>query len=470
MLSFILMQRPSSQHYPHTTGLIYDTTYSFVSELPHMQNDTKLDMHELKFVDDGSTALVIFNTPIRHESGADHSWGFADSGFSAIDVKTGEASFSWDASQHISRNTSSGAKPAAHSYTAWDWLHLNSVDRNDAGDFLVSARYTDAIYKISSRDGSILWQLGGLDSSFELDGFTFARQHDARFVEENATTTIISFLDNASDDMNSSKKSSALLIALDHDAMVARVLQQWYRPDGELSYYRGNLQLLPDTNVFVGWGSQDNYMTEHSRDGDLVMEARFLSDRLSTYRAYKYLDYVGVPVNPPSLKVIEHTAQFPDCSHMTVFYVSWNGATEVAFWNFYISTKDNAADASLIGAVKKTGFETSFAWASTAPFVFAEAVAADGTSLRNSSVLATAALPSSVEKSCGSPTDIHRDIYLGAGDAMLPYHDIESRMWRGRSLVGCAQALTLLLLGLCLSIPLNKLLRWHQRRRNSILW
>lgn len=68
--------------------------------------------------------------------------------------------------------------------------HLNSVDRNSDGDYLVSARYTDTIYKISSRDGKVLWSLGGPESSFKLDGFTFARQHDARFIEENATTTV----------------------------------------------------------------------------------------------------------------------------------------------------------------------------------------------------------------------------------------------------------------------------------------
>lgn len=68
--------------------------------------------------------------------------------------------------------------------------HLNTVDRDANGDFLVTARHTDAIYKVSRRTGAILWQLGGVGSSFELQGFNFSRQHDARFVDANGTTTM----------------------------------------------------------------------------------------------------------------------------------------------------------------------------------------------------------------------------------------------------------------------------------------
>lgn len=70
---------------------------------------------------------------------------------------------------------------------------MNSVDRNAAADFLVSARHTDAVYKVSRTDGSVVWQLGGTGSSFQMEDFTFTRQHDARFVEENETTTMSVF-------------------------------------------------------------------------------------------------------------------------------------------------------------------------------------------------------------------------------------------------------------------------------------
>lgn len=100
-----------------------DATYSILGELPHLHNGYKLDMHEFKLEDDGSTAMVIFTAPIRHSAeDAEHRWGFADAGFSAINLSTGMASFEWDASQHIFRNTSSQARPPVDSHKAWDWL------------------------------------------------------------------------------------------------------------------------------------------------------------------------------------------------------------------------------------------------------------------------------------------------------------------------------------------------------------
>lgn len=70
---------------------------------------------------------------------------------------------------------------------------MSSIDRFPSGDFLISARHTDAIYKISRATGSILWQLGGVNSSFKLEGFNFSGQHDARVIQENATSTMYIF-------------------------------------------------------------------------------------------------------------------------------------------------------------------------------------------------------------------------------------------------------------------------------------
>jgi hypothetical protein len=94
---------------------------------------------------------------------------------------------------------------------------MNSVDKDANGDYMISARHTDCIYKISGTDGRIIWRLGGDDSSFVLEGFNFSKQHDARFVEQNATTTVISFLDNAVDGKHNatSDHSTAYLVALE---------------------------------------------------------------------------------------------------------------------------------------------------------------------------------------------------------------------------------------------------------------
>jgi hypothetical protein len=78
-------------------------------------------------------------------------------------------------------------------------------------------RYTSTIYKISGVDGSIIWRLGGRLSDFKQD-FNFSSQHDAKFHSYNSTVTIISFLDNASDELDrqppTARTSAVKMVAL----------------------------------------------------------------------------------------------------------------------------------------------------------------------------------------------------------------------------------------------------------------
>lgn len=58
------------------------------------------------------------------------------------------------------------------------------------------------------------------------------------------------------------------------------------------------------------------------------------------------------------------------------FYVSWNGATEVRYWNFYAS--DSATGPwELIGTKDRTGFETDFILTGWMGWAFAEALDAN---------------------------------------------------------------------------------------------
>lgn len=265
---------------------------------------------------------------------------------------------------------------------------MNSVDNNDEGDYMISARFTDCIYKISGTDGSVIWRLGGDESSFVLDNFNFSKQHDARFVEHNSTTTVISFLDNASDGVNeTSSTSSALLVALETSVtpMVARVIQRWTRPNGNLSRLRGNFQLLPNRHALIGW-SDNSYITEHTPDGELVLEAQFASTRFVTYRSYK-ANFTGMPDEAPTLKTYAFGASLTTVT--TVCYISWNGATEVDSWEFF----RNSSAATHVGRVKKTGFETVFQLSGYEPSLYAQAISSTGQVLGRSLVASAAKAP-----------------------------------------------------------------------------
>lgn len=274
------------------------------------------------------------------------------------------------------------------------------MDKNSDGDYLISARYTNTIYKVSGRDGSIIWRLGGVNSSFVLDGFNFSSQHDARFREENSTTTVISFLNNASDGDNStSSYSSGLLVALQTSTtpMTAHVIKRWDRPDRQLSPLRGNVQILPNDNVFIGWSVQ-GYLSEFSSDGRCVLEAKFSSIKFipSTYRAYKY-NFTGIPSELPVSKAFVYGTTADTVT--SVFYVSWNGATEVAHWNFY-GNNTSSSEFSLVGTAKKSGFETSHMVSGFSQFIYAEAVSSTGHVLGKSLVVPTIVPPSWRSPTC----------------------------------------------------------------------
>lgn len=239
------------------------------------------------------------------------------------------------------------------------------------------------MYKVSGSDQSVLWQLGGDNSSFFMDGFNFSRQHDARWISCNSTVEVISFFDNGGDGVyNTANTSSALIIALhkDTEPPAARILSRVWRPDGLVSKLRGNYQTFPDSrNTFVGW-SGDSYMTEHAEDGRLLLEARFRSKRFVTYRSYKF-PFKGTPADElPALKAL--VFGISEGTATTVAYVSWNGATEVDSWIFYT----NATEPIRIGSQRKTGFETMFQTQGYHDELFVEAVDKHGITIGRSDV------------------------------------------------------------------------------------
>jgi len=232
-------------------------------------------------------------------------------------------------------------------------------------------------------DGSIIWRLGGKQSTFTLTNFNFSSQHDARFISENSTTTVVSLFDNASNGFyNSATYSSGMLIAINNSTNRATLLKSYVAPNGGLlSVSQGNFQQLPNGNAFVGWGS-DAFISEHTADGKPVLFASFASAGSMNYRAYKF-NWTATPVGKPALYSYAHNTTAP-----TVYYVSWNGATEVAAWRFYTSSS-SSSPFNLIGNTTKNGFETIYATTSYQVLSIVEAVAANGSGLANSSIITT---------------------------------------------------------------------------------
>ena len=117
-----------------------------------------------------------------------------------LEIGTGRVLFEWHSAPEVAVDESYADVPRADKgdeADAYDYFHINSVDEDDDGNFLVSARNTHAVYKISRDERKVMWRLGGKRSDFAMGpGVRFAWQHDARRQPDGTLT----LYDNVSDD------------------------------------------------------------------------------------------------------------------------------------------------------------------------------------------------------------------------------------------------------------------------------
>ncbi|KAJ5628251.1 hypothetical protein N7490_010479 [Penicillium lividum] len=369
-------------------GVIVDKHYQVEREVRPLKDVHDFNMHEFNILDGGKTVLACVYRQLEVDltdfgRPNEKSW-VVSGGFAEFDIETNELLTQWNSLDHIALHESNmfhaWDKPVGA--PGWDYVHANAVDKNSAGDYIISMRFTSTIYGISGVDGSIMWRLGGLESDFTQD-FSFSKQHDVKFISSNGTHHVISFLNNASDERGKDESvSSVLHVELDTETMNAHVIKRINRPDAGLTRLRGSAEVLPNGNIFIGW-SERGYQSEHAPDGELLMTARFASDRYSTYRAYKS-EFTGRPLTPPDVVASVYGTSSTDIT--TIFYVSWNGATDVAGWNFYAQAYDRG-DPVFIGHANKTDFETMYIVDGYMDWITAEAVDRDGNSMMKSRVI-----------------------------------------------------------------------------------
>ncbi|KAI9367174.1 ASST-domain-containing protein [Aspergillus egyptiacus] len=366
-------------------GVIMDNHYHIVKTVVPGGGMAASDMHEFRPINDGKTALMTvyqqrqFDMSLWNVKGG-MGW-LMESIFQEVDVETSKVLFEWRSLDHVDPSVSytypghtdtsgTGLEPRS----PWDYFHINSIDKNADGDYLISSRHTSAIYKISGKDGSVLWRLHGANPSFKNINFSFSQQHDARWLSENSTHTLLSLYNNGFNGFNRTHDySSGMIVLIDHMDKTATMLQE-YAPSNHdmISSSQGNMQVLPNGNVFMGWGN-NAYVSEHDEEGNLLLWGYIDKGSIMNYRAQKF-HWEGNPTDIPALWTYSKSA---DPSSPTTFYVSWNGATRVKHWRFY-GSNDSTGNYTLIYQVRKDGFETSYTAPEFYRFTYAEAIDGQG--------------------------------------------------------------------------------------------
>src|SRR5207302_3207224 len=172
-----------------------------------------------------------------------------DSIFQEVDVRTGRLLLEWRWLDHIP--VSDSYKPYKEPY---EYLHINSIEVTPDGNLLVSARHTWALYKLDRKSGQVIWRLGGKHTDFALaPEAKFSWQHDAR----QPTGGAITLFDNGSDGpIETAKTSRGLLLDVDMTGRKVTLGQAFNHPPAVLASAMGSVQVLPNGNVYVGWGTQ----------------------------------------------------------------------------------------------------------------------------------------------------------------------------------------------------------------------
>lgn len=255
---------------------------------------------------------------------------------------------------------------AASGYTsadAWDYFHINSIDKDEDGNYLISARHACAIYKINGRTGDIIWQLGGKDSDFTIpEEAQFAFQHDARFRGNEGDLEIISLFDNSAKvDGHPDGSvppfrnySSAKIVQLNTTNMSAVLLQNLVHPDRVLAPSQGNTQVLPNGNIFVNWGQAGTITEFRANDSVPIFNAYLDSgvrgQHVQSYRGFRF-NWTGIPNEKPAIvSLIREDGKLLNC-------VSWNGDTETTIWRFF-GGGQKQAQKEFLGEKTRTTFET----------------------------------------------------------------------------------------------------------------
>ena len=339
------------------TDYVYDQHYKQIASIT-AKAPWVITQHEMLV--SGNDAWVTANAPMTVPAGTVPGCAtctkIIDSAVQEYDLTTGNLLFSWDALQHVPLSQSQ--QPDSPKVPAWDAYHINSIQLISGGRFLTSMRNTSAGYLVDVKSGAIVWTLGGKQSSFRFASTNaqFSWQHDI----ELHSGGLVSMFDDHCCQLTGNPKnpfvsptgqSRGLLLRLDTSRFTATYVHQ-YALKGNPRYtaFQGNMDLLPDHKVVIGWGSSP-FVSEFTYSGKLISDAGFPTPDL-TYRGY-VSNWVGLP-STDQLRAVAGTRP-----GKTTVYASWNGATNVARWRVMAGT--SAAHRHLVASAARSGFETALA-------------------------------------------------------------------------------------------------------------
>jgi hypothetical protein len=333
---------------------VVDTSYKHVATIEADGFET--DFHDMRITPQNTALTLSYHsvnlnlTPV----GRPGTFPVIELVVQEIDIPTGAAMWTWKSLDDIPITKSVQALPANQS-DAWDYIHGNSVDVDNDGNVIVSARHTSAVYKINRTTHELMWTLGkNGDFAAQNFGDWFWNQHDFRRRSDGT----MSVFDNGN---GQGRRSRGIVMNVDEAGKKVSYVRKVISPTPAASTSQGSFRELSGGHDVAGWGNIGE-LTEFDSTGQPVRDMTFPGS-MQSYRAVKAEWHAAPAVGP--------TAIVDRIGSSVHAWVSWNGATEVR--KCVLLAGVDANHLVSIGARLPTGFETDLVATTTLPMVALEA-------------------------------------------------------------------------------------------------
>jgi hypothetical protein len=347
--------------------IMLDSNYKEAYRINAVGEGNSGDLHEFRLTKDGTALISIFNNTqadlTRMKGFRPVDGWLTDGMFQEVDIATNELLFEWRAIDHFKPEDTLYFDPFGGYFEdhPFDYYHLNSVEKDSKGNYLISSRHYHHFLYLDGKTGDVLWTLGGGSTDFVdlSDGLAsdFQWQHNPRWLSEEEG--LMSFLDNgvAGPLHVDAPYSKGKIIKMDVENRTVELVQDYISLNRVRAASQGNFYHIPENNHnLIGWGAIGAY-SEFHMNGELLCEVHwgaawlFWWERMKSYRVYRIWDWKGEPQYPPSTRIKGDQ-----------LYVSWNGATQVEYWELQGSTLDamGQEDFTTIELAEKHTFEHAF--------------------------------------------------------------------------------------------------------------
>jgi len=274
-----------------------------------------IDEHELQVLPNGDALVLAYssvaNVDLTGLAGYGPNETIADCAIQEIDP-SGRLVWQWRARDHVDpvRESTGPEVYPVDGQSVIDVFHLNSIDVDDQGNLLVSARNLDAVFYVEKASGKIVWKMGG--AAYSKDGArivrivgdpqtAFSRQHDGR-LQPNGHVSVFD------DHTAAPGVARGVEYAVDVQAGTATFVWQYLGSVSSLAM--GSCRRYDDGVRLIAWGFSSQptafagAFTEIDDEGRDLLDASFVQGD-ATYRA------VRVPLDAFDIDVLRETAGRP---------------------------------------------------------------------------------------------------------------------------------------------------------------